>query len=915
MLELTTLTHGIGGRPNAMVVRREREPLSPRASAGGAGAEGASSHDDDVRFWRERALRLAESGQAGPSGDAFGEGRRPGAAAAALDALLRPRASADGTRVGRSTSTSGGRASARRALDTNPTSVGPAGDGTKTRRAETHAAVASLHAVAADLTERAEAVDAELAALAERKADAHEKRARALDDRARRAAAPLERRRDHIARLVEDVERSLRRAADEGFDDGSTALRVREEAARARDACDAIARDAEKQDTSPSFAEDEEEAETAKTAKFTKKESGAPRGLGNDDDVVRSRRNHHAKEAGAKEAGGLRRGRPREVAFSGFAFSPPASPPRRRAVSSEARASANPPWDKRVALDTSRDDGARARRDRSRSKSPARDASAIRDAFASETRSRPNASAVTESAEARARSADARRKVLAGDVPWYAGAIPPRATVYAGAPSPGGRAERERERERDPRDSRDPNGNGNGDRVPSAPDFAAAFWPDFAAYGYGGGASPGMRPGDASSRVEALRGGYQTALLEMQRARAAEREAAAAAAEAAARELELQRAQLVAIASRLAKAAGVPSAPRAWGGSISRAADAAAFAAEAERSEAAPGPAFEAAAAAAERERRNRATRRARAYDEKVEEGAETAAGRIRRGTSSGSLASAMADLAEVARVTRERMEGTGAEETSAHEAVATAAREAAAAAAASAAGGSPAVVAAALAEMTAALRRAERAAAGVDASAARDEARAARAESMLAQTADALEGETRGSDAEFGLILDGLRVARDRVESDDDERDGPQPRFDEETFILNGILEKADAEARSDAEAAAAAAAIRGSFEARGEKPRVSAASPRRPARRRQLGDRVPPDPRRPSSLEFKGPARFGARGEAKTDSLKKKQTLERETYEVVGPASFSVNEFGSLVFAAEAAGLQRDHTVASSV
>ena len=906
MLELTTLiTHGIGGRPNAMVARREREPLSPRASAGGAGAEGASSHDDDVRFWRERALRLAESGQAGPSGDAFGEGRRPGAAAAALDALLRPRASADGTRVGRSTSTSGGRASARRALDTNPTSVGPAGDGTKTRRAETHAAVASLHAVAADLTERAEAVDAELAALAERKADAHEKRARALDDRARRAAAPLERRRDHIARLVEDVERSLRRAADEGFDDGSTALRVREEAARARDACDAIARDAEKQDTSPSFAEDEEEAETAKTATnlVSKNKNGAPRVKDDDDDVVRSRRNHHhAKEAGApKEAGGFQRGRPRDVAFSGFAFSPPASPPRRRAVSSEARASANPPWDKRVALDTSRDDGARARRDRSRSKSPARDASAIRDAFASETRSRPNVTATkkTESAEARARSADARRKVLAGDVPWYAGAIPPRATVSP--PSPGGRAERERERERE----RDPR-NGNGDRVPSAPDFAAAFWPDFAAYGYGGGARPGMRPGDASARVEALRGGYQTALLEMQRARAAEREAAAAAAEAAARELELQRAQLVAIASRLAKAAGVPSAPRAWGGSISRAADAAAFAAEAERSEAAPGPAFAAAAAASERERRNRATRRARAYDEQVEEGAETVAGRIRRGTSSGSLASAMADLAEVARVTRERMEGTGAEETSAHEAVATAAREAAAAAAASAAGGSPAVVAAALAEMAAALRRAERAAAGVDASAARDEARAARAESMLAQTADALEGEVRGSDAEFGRILDGLRVARDRVESDDDERGGPEPRFDEETFILNGILEKADAEARSDAEAAAAAAAIRGSFEARGEKPRVSAASPKRPARRRQLGDRVPPDPRRPSSLEFKGPARFGARGEAKTDE---KQTLERETYEIVGPASFSVNKFGSLTFAAETAGLQRDH------
>ena len=426
-----------------------------------------------------------------------------------------------------------------------------------------------------------------------------------------------------------------------------------------------------------------------------------------------------------------------------------------------------------------------------------------------------------------------------------------------------------------------------------------------------------MRPGDASSRVEALRGGYQTALLEMQRARAAEREAAAAAAEAAARELELQRAQLAAIASRLAKAAGVPSAPRAWGGSISRAADAAAFAAEAERSEAAPGPAFAAAAAAAERERRNRATRRAREHDTRVEEEAETY--RLRAsslGASSGSLASAMADLAEVARVTRERMEGLEVDATkketegSAREAVATAARHAAAAAAASAAGGSPAVVATALAEMAAALRRAERAAAGVDASAARGEARAARAESMLERTADALEDEARGSDAEFGRILDELRVARDRVESDDDERGAsesgtlhaPNRAFDEDAFILSEILRKADAEARSDAEAAAAAAAIRGSLEARGEtfetfSPRVSATSPRRPARRRQLGDRVPPDPRRPSSLEFKGPARFGANLFSRDEDETPAQ--ERETYEVIGPASFSVNRFGTLVAA----------------
>ena len=195
-------------------------------------------------------------------------------------------------------------------------------------------------------------------------------------------------------------------------------------------------------------------------------------------------------------------------------------------------------------------------------------------------------------------------------------------------------------------------------------------------------------------------------------------------------------------------------------------------------------------------------------------------------------------------------------------------------------------------AEATAALR--------AQLAATHDTERAARAESMLAQTADALEGEVRGSDAEFGQILDQLRVARDRVESDDDARGTEQSTgsLDEQAFILSGILEKADAEARSDAEAAAAAAAIRGSFEARGETPRVSAASPKRPARRRQLGDRVPPDRRRPSSVAFKGPARFGARGEA-GDAL---ETVERETYEVVGPASFSVNKFGSLVAAGDA-------------
>jgi hypothetical protein len=60
------------------------------------------------------------------------------------------------------------------------------------------------------------------------------------------------------------------------------------------------------------------------------------------------------------------------------------------------------------------------------------------------------------------------------------------------------------------------------------------MWPDFGVNGMGAS----MAPGADLARIEALRGGYQNMLLQMQGHRAVEREAAAAAAEAAASELE-----------------------------------------------------------------------------------------------------------------------------------------------------------------------------------------------------------------------------------------------------------------------------------------------------------------------------------------------------------------------------------------
>jgi hypothetical protein len=113
-------------------------------------------------------------------------------------------------------------------------------------------------------------------------------------------------------------------------------------------------------------------------------------------------------------------------------------------------------------------------------------------------------------------------------------------------------------------------------------------------------------------------------------------------------------------------------------------------------------------------------------------------------------------------------------------------------------------------------------------------------------------------------------------------------------------MLRTADEEARGDSEAAAAAA-IRDGFEAKAnpERPLFSAESPRRAPRaarrtKRQLGDRLPPDPRRPTSLDFDGPSSFGPKNAF--DAAGGNVAGEAETYEVLGQASFSLNRFGAL-------------------
>ena len=100
------------------------------------------------------------------------------------------------------------------------------------------------------MSRRVDDVERELALLAERAANERAKFARALETRARAAAAPLESRRDALAALADDVDRSLAElvaavAADAAAPPVSAAdaRRMREDADRARRDRDTIARE------------------------------------------------------------------------------------------------------------------------------------------------------------------------------------------------------------------------------------------------------------------------------------------------------------------------------------------------------------------------------------------------------------------------------------------------------------------------------------------------------------------------------------------------------------------------------------------------------------------------------------------------------------------------------------------------
>ena len=347
-----------------------REPLSPRASAGRR-CRGASSRDD-VKFWRERALRLANpvrltfgrrlrgrtptrrgGGRAGCSAPPARVGRRN--ARRTIDEHVRRPCVLD-ARWTRTRLPSGPPATGRKRDEPRPTPRSRL----CTRWRRTSPSEPRLSTPSSPRSPSARRT--------------HEKRARAWTTArgARGRAAGTQAR--HIARLVEDVERSLR-PTPTGLRRRIHGARCSKRRARARRV--RRHRATRRADTSPSFAEDEgrrngEDGEISLRKRRPARKS--------DDNAVTAG-NYQREEAGAlKEAGGFQRGRPREVAFSGFAFSPPASPPRRAGLFRGARVR-KPPWDKRVALDTSRDDGARARRDARSSRRRGR----VRD----QTRSRP----------------------------------------------------------------------------------------------------------------------------------------------------------------------------------------------------------------------------------------------------------------------------------------------------------------------------------------------------------------------------------------------------------------------------------------------------------------------------------------------------------------------------------------------
>ena len=794
-----------------------------------ADAARAAQHEDDARFWRERALRLGELAR--PGAFTIPDPRRPDARESShpADADRRGPGPGPGPGPGSGPVPPGPSGTAAATLDallaTLPSYDARAPDPSSSRRpdvarrrANLHDVLADAHAVAADVSRRIDDVERELASLAERAANERAKFARALETRARAAAAPLESRRDALAALADDVDRSLAElvaavAADAAAPPVSAAdaRRMREDADRARRDRDTIAREL---DAAIAGARETFDAlpEVAETFERT-------------------------------FASAERVGREREAGTKSRSKSPSPRPPSQR-----------PPWDSRTSIDapprwsptvtqTRSADGVGAGGVSSESE---RWTSAEEEAIELEARAEEARDAATR-ARARARAA------APGGVPGHPGAIPPRTTF-------------------------DPSGDAAGWSEWSA----AAPWPDFRfapePRAYAGAFEAGRTPGAEQARVEALRDGYQRALLRTQNLRAVEREAAAAAAETAATELERQREQLATIAARLAAAAGAPSHPGFWHGSISKVADAAAAAAEARTAER-PGPAVEEAADAA----RGVASRRRRRQERYHDREDETTRRFAEEGPGAGRSTDANAEGADVgvSRVKPPR----APPRSNASEAFADAASDAAEAFS-------------------------------------RGEARARKVESMLARATDALEEEVRASAESFGDVLDRLRVARARADGEEDGEGVGEG--DPGREILAEVLRRADRESRDDADAAAAAAAIRKSLDketkssevvfggngggGRPETARVPRVPPGRYARaaaagycaeNERAGRGAAPTPSATSPRRAEPRPRRASRAPRPSANLRGSASVDGSdggVYESMGPAAFTLDAFGTL-------------------
>ena len=507
-----------------------------------ADAARAAQHEDDARFWRERALRLGELAR--PGAFTIPDPRRPDARESSHPAdadrrgpgPARARAGSGPVPPGhpapppppstRSSPPSPRTTPARpilRPLGAR-TSLGIAQTSRRPRRRRRRRGRVSSR----------RGVERELALLAERAANRRAKFARALETRARAAAAPLESRRDALAALADDVDRSLAElvaavAADAAAPPVSAAdaRRMREDADRAR------------RDGIPS------------------RENSTPRSRGRGD--VR-RTPGGCGDVRANVRGAERVGREREAGTKSRSKSPSPRPPSQR-----------PPWDSRTSIDAppvepDRDPdevGGRRRRGR-RLLGIERWTSAEEEAIELEARAesarRGDAREGSRaSGGARRRSRPSRRdspshhlrplRRRRGLVWWSAAAPGP---IFVSRRSPG------RARARSRRDA--PRGR------------SKRAWRRF---------ETGISARCFARRTFA-RWNAKPRRRRRRRRRGTRR----------------QREQLATIAARLAAAAGAPSHPGFWHGSISKVADAAAAAAEARTAER-PGPAVEEAADAA----------------------------------------------------------------------------------------------------------------------------------------------------------------------------------------------------------------------------------------------------------------------------------------------------------------------------